>query len=102
MSKPEYRNITEYRKIQIEQKRLEEKLDEIAAKRARKRREKNKYSYAMHTPKEAMRKLRERSRIRYPEPTKLDELATHIIEESTVEFDELPISVPTLVKRRKY
>ena len=57
MSKPEYRNITEYRRIQIEQKRLEEKLDEIAAKRARKRREKNKYYYAMHTPKEAMRKL---------------------------------------------
>lgn len=102
MSKPEYRNITEYRKIQIEQKRLEEKLDEIAAKRARKRREKNKYSYAMHTPKEAMRKLEERPRSRYPGPTKLDELATHIREESTVEFDELPISVPTLVKRRKY
>lgn len=81
---------------------LSKKLDDIAAKRAKVRREINRYSYVAHIPQEAMRELEERPRNRYPEPTKLDELATHIREESTVEFDELPISVPTLVKRRKY
>ena len=56
--------MSEYRKIQIEQCELDRKLDEIAARRAKERKEASKISYCMHTPKEAMRRLGERSRSR--------------------------------------
>ncbi len=56
--------MSEYRKIQIEQRELDRKLDEIAARRAKERKAASKISYCMHTPKEAMRRLGERSRTR--------------------------------------
>lgn len=39
-------------------------LDEVAAYRAKIRREENKKSYVIHTPKEALKQLGERSRSR--------------------------------------
>ncbi len=53
------------RKAQLRQRELNRKLDEIAADRAKERRAANKVSYCMHTPKEALRELGERSRSRY-------------------------------------
>jgi hypothetical protein len=55
-------HMTEYEKIQQEQKELERKLDEIAVRRAKERRSRNRRSYCMHTPPEALRRLGERSR----------------------------------------
>lgn len=55
-------SMTEYRKIQIEERKLRDKLDEIAAHKALERKAANKISYCMHTPKEAMRRLGDRSR----------------------------------------
>ena len=43
-------------------KRLNKALDDIAAARAKERNEENKYSYVIHTPKEALKILGERSR----------------------------------------
>lgn len=54
--------MSEYRKIQIEQRELDKKLDEIATRIAKARKERNKYSYVIHTPKEALKRLGERSR----------------------------------------
>lgn len=57
--------ISEYRKIQIEQRKLEEKLDEIAKRHAHKPLGSfGNPSYCMHTPPKAMRALGERSRNR--------------------------------------
>ena len=52
--------MTEYDKIQREQKELERKLDEIAARRAKERQERNRKSYCMHTPPEVLRNLGKR------------------------------------------
>lgn len=49
--------MTEFRKIQIEQRKLEEELDKIAEKKSEERRKKFKKSYPIHTPKEALRNL---------------------------------------------
>lgn len=46
-------------------KEMKEKLDEIAAYRAKIRREEYKKSYVTHTPKEALKRLGERSRSRF-------------------------------------
>lgn len=56
--------MTEYDKIQMEQKKLERKLDEIAARRAKEMRERNRKSYCMHTPPEVLRALGEANRKR--------------------------------------
>lgn len=56
--------MSEYRKIKIEQHELNRKLDEIATRKELERRAANKISYCMHTPKEAMRSLGERSQTR--------------------------------------
>lgn len=53
--------ITEYRKIQIEQRKLEEALDKIAEKKSKERRKKFKKSYPIHTPREALRNLGNRT-----------------------------------------
>lgn len=55
---------SEYRKAEIRRKNLKEKLDQIAAHRAKLRREKNKKSYVTHTPKAELKRLGERSRSR--------------------------------------
>lgn len=52
--------ISEYRKIQIEQKHLDCVLDGIAARKSKERRKQNRLSYAMHTPPEVMRNLGKR------------------------------------------
>lgn len=52
--------MTEFRKIQIEQRELDRKLDEIAAKKAKERQEQNRLSYCMHTPLEVLRNLGKR------------------------------------------
>ncbi len=57
--------MTEYKKAQLKRCELKRKLDEIAEYRAKERRAANKASYCMHTPKDAMRELGERSRSRY-------------------------------------
>lgn len=54
-----------YRNAQRTRCESSRKLDEIAAHRAQERKVANKASYCMHIPKEAMRKLEERSRARY-------------------------------------
>ena len=56
--------LTEYRKIQMEQRELERKLDEIAVRHSRERCAKNRKSYCMHTPPEALCALGQRSRDR--------------------------------------
>ncbi len=55
-------SISLYDKLQLEQRELERKLDEIAARKARDKYEGMKPSYCMHTPKAAMQRLGERSR----------------------------------------
>lgn len=55
---------SEYRKAEIRRIRLNKMLDEIAAHRAKQRREEYKKSYPMHTPKEALKELGESSRKR--------------------------------------
>ncbi len=57
--------ITEYRKIQIEQRELDKKLDEIAEKKSKERCKKRRLSYAMHTPPEVLRNLGNRSKRKY-------------------------------------
>lgn len=57
--------ISEYRKIQTEQRELARKLDEIVVRKATEKSTINKASYCMHTPKEVMRRLGENSRSRY-------------------------------------
>lgn len=54
----------EYCKAEIRRKELNKKLDEIAAYRARVRRVMKEPSSHMHTPKEALKELGERSRKR--------------------------------------
>lgn len=56
--------ISEYRKAEERRIRLNKMLDEIAAFRSKQRREEHKKSYPMHTPKEALKELGERSRKR--------------------------------------
>lgn len=56
---------SEFRTIQLEQRKLDAKLDLIAAKRAREWKAETRVSYCMHTPKEALRRLGERARSRY-------------------------------------
>lgn len=53
-----------YRKAEERRIWLKKQLDEIAAFRSKQRREKYKKSYPMHTPKEALKELGERSRKR--------------------------------------
>lgn len=57
--------ISEYRKIQIEQRELDRRLDEIAMRKAQQRSSGRKASYCMHTPKEAMQRLGKKSQSRY-------------------------------------
>ena len=55
---------SKYRKAEERRIRIKKALDEIAAHRAKQRREEYKKSYPMHTPKEALKELGERSRKR--------------------------------------
>ena len=55
---------SEHRKGEIRRKNLKEKLDQIATHRAKLRREENKKSYVIHTPKAELKRLGERSRSR--------------------------------------
>ena len=49
--------MSEFRKIQLEQRKLDSKLDEIAAKRAREFQKERYPSYCMHTPPEVLYRL---------------------------------------------
>lgn len=53
--------MTEFRKIQIEQRELDKTLDKIAEKKSKERRKKFKKSYPIHTPREALRNLGNRT-----------------------------------------
>lgn len=53
--------ITEFKKIQIEQRRLDEALAQIAEKKSKDRRKKLKKSYPIHTPREALKNLGNRT-----------------------------------------
>lgn len=54
--------MNEYDKIQIEQRKLNRKLDEIVARKVRDEYSGMRKSYVMHTPPEALRALGEKSR----------------------------------------
>lgn len=56
--------MSERRKMELRRKNLERKLDEIAAYRARVRQAMKEPSSHMHTPKQALKELGERSRKR--------------------------------------
>lgn len=49
--------MSEFRKIQLEQRKLDRQLDEIAAKRAREFQKGRYPSYCMHTPPEVLDRL---------------------------------------------
>lgn len=49
--------LSEYDKIQLEQKELERKLDEIVVRKVREEHSGMRKSYAMHTPPEVLRNL---------------------------------------------
>lgn len=51
------KKMSEFRKIQLEQRKLDSKLDEIAAKRAREFQKQRYPSYCMHTPPEVLDRL---------------------------------------------
>lgn len=57
--------MSEYRKIQLEQRKLDRELDQIASQKAKDWKAARRVSYCMHTPKEALRQLEQRARSRY-------------------------------------
>ncbi len=53
--------MSEFQKMKEQERELDRKLDEICKREALERKAKHKYSYAMHTPREALRRLGDRS-----------------------------------------
>lgn len=56
--------ISEYRKIQIEQRELDRQLENIVDRKIKERKDASKVSYCMHTPRAVLRRLGDRSRPR--------------------------------------
>ena len=58
-------SISTYEKLRQEQKELDQKLQDIVVRKVREDWEKDKRSYAMHTPKPVFKRLGEESRKKY-------------------------------------
>lgn len=58
-------SISEFQQEQFKQQELERKFEEIAAKRAKERKLRDRLSYCIHTPKEVLQRLGERWRNMY-------------------------------------
>lgn len=57
--------MNEYDKLQLEQRELNRKLDEIVVRKVREQYSGMRKSYVIHTPPEVLRNLGERNRRRY-------------------------------------